>query len=597
MKPIQRSARQPELPCVLYAALALAIASVQAAPEPVREPAAFGVGLTSVTGTSARLVFTTSVPVRPAVRVLLEGREVLSLGRESPEEIHAFDLAGLSPDKEYRVSISGLTGAGREILPAETAFTTRLRPPSKHQWPGLTIFGASADWNRDLDLDLLARSGVKMARIEVPWFNLMPKGREVDAPYLAKVLGLIAGLKTRGIEPLVVLDYCVPWAKRLTDTTMTWRHPSFGPPDNLEDWEYYLRTVVSALAGQAKYFEIWNEPDAGYLATGSYVERPNLPPPIGRPPFKDNWNYWLGDRYVPMISRVRSVLDELEPGAVVMNGGWNRDYNGRRGDLLFQRGAAPFLDAYAFHTYSGPPISFARWFDSIDGGFRQSIDRLFKNHGVQMPLAVTEWGWPAFAESQPAKGFTSFDDARKFFLKSAFYFLSLQRVEILILFSFGIGPDTRDADPLFYMLVNRAADARLVVQPHFQTFQWLATTFGSRPYRALPAQAKPADRVKAYAIELQESGEIYLAAWQDGTPDKDGRIAGLPLRSVEISVPGVKNGTCQVERLDGDGKILSASTVRIDDGCFRQTLDLPEATDHSESAPVLLKITASTPPG
>ena len=173
----------------------------------------------------------------------------------------------------------------------------------------------------------------------------------------------------------------------------------------------------------------------------------------------------------------------------------------------------------------------------------------------------------------------------------------MQRVEILILFSFGIGPDTRDVDPLFYMLVNRAADARLVVQPHFQTFQWLATTFGSRLYRALPAQAKPADRVKAYAIELRESGEIYLAAWQDGIPDKDGRIAGLPARSVEISVPGVKNGTCQVERLDGDGKVLSASDVRIDDGCFRQTLDLPEATDHSESAPVLLKITASPPPG
>ncbi len=173
-------------------------------------------------------------------------------------------------------------------------------------------------------------------------------------------------------------------AKTYTDTTMTWRNPYFGPPDRLEDWDDYVRTVVTALRGSARYYEIWNEPDAGYLATGSYVERPNLPAPIGRPPFKDNWHYWLGDRFVPMISRVRAVMDKFQPDAVLMNGGWNRDYSGQRGDLLFERGAAADLDIYAFHCYSAQPVSFSRWYDAIDGGFRTNIDRIFNKHHVQI---------------------------------------------------------------------------------------------------------------------------------------------------------------------------------------------------------------------
>ena len=391
------------------------------------------------------------------------------------------------------------------------------------------------------------------------------------------------------MEPLVILDYCVPWAKTYTDTTMTWRNKAFGPPDTLEDWDSYVRTLVTDLHGAAKYYEIWNEPDAGYLATGRYVERPDMPAPIGRAPYKDNIAYWIGDRYAPMISRVRKVMDEVQPDAILMNGGWNRDYTGERGDILLQRGTAPYLDVYAFHCYSAQPLSFSRWYTAIDGGFRTNIDRIFTKYNVRMPLAVTEWGWPAWKDPQAGKGFVSFEDAQKFYVKSTFYFLGLQRMEILSQFCLGIGPDTRDKDPLFFMLVNRSADGKLVVQPTFQTFQWLATTFGSHAYRALPVQVSPSDQVKAYAIQMKDSGDTYLAVWQDGLFDAKGIIAPLPARDVDVSVDDLKDGSYSLQALDLTGKAAPPSQVTASQSLHLK-VNLPEISASAESGIYLVKI-------
>ncbi len=99
-------------------------------------------------------------------------------------------------------------------------------------------------------------------------------------------------------------------------------------------------------------------------------------------------------------------------------------------------------------------------------------------------------------------------------MKSTFYFLSLQRVEILSQFCLGIGGKTRDKDPSFFTLVDQDADGKLILQPTFKTFQWLATTFGSRAYQAVPVQVTPPERAKAYAIRMKDSGDTYLAVWQ-----------------------------------------------------------------------------------
>ncbi len=546
----------------------------------------FGIGFTNLTDTSARLVFTTRY--RMVATIALNGPDGKVIHVEAPvlEQIHAVELKDLSPSKIYQVTI---TAKSDDIMFTSEPIALQLehRPPSAHIWPGYTLFGSSITLKDEAGYDLLARSGARMARLEVSWDYLFPQGRELNQAYLDKVLREVAEMKKRGIEPLLILDYCVPWAKTETAKTMTWRRPAFGPPDRLEDWDFYLRTVVTAFRGSTRYYEIWNEPDAGYLATGSYIERPDMPAPIGRPPFRDNWTYWLGDRYVPMISQVRKVMKDLQPDALVMNGGWNRDYNGQRGDLLFERAAAPDLDLYAFHCYAGEPLSFSRWYDAIDGGFRRNIDRIFKKHGAQMPLAITEWGWPAWAAPQAGKGFVSFGDAQKFFIKSTFYFLSLQRVEILSQFCVGFGSENRGKDPSFFALADRNADGREILHPSFETFHWLSTTFGSKAYRAIRIPLQ--DGVKAYAIQLRDSSEIYLATWQDGRPDDKDIISPQPARKVSLSLKGFPAASYHMDVLDMTGSTISSGSIS---SSAYLKITLPEISSTTESGVHLIRFSA-----
>jgi hypothetical protein len=553
------------------------------------DPGIFGVGFTNVTDSSARLVFTTSERMSSTVVILDHDKEAGRISQPSFDEIHAVDLTGLTKGADYRVTITAVAQDGRTVTSEAVPLKTETRPASGHAWPGYTIFSTSCSGEKATQIDLLTQSGVRMFRIEASWSNLFPKNRQIDQVYLDQLLTFVAELKKRNIEPLVVLDYCAPWAQTYTASTMTWRRPGFGPPDRLDDWEFYVRTVVTALRGSARYYEVWNEPDAGYLASGSYIERPDLPAPIGRPPFKDNWRYWLGDRFVPMIARVRAVMDELDPDAMVMNGGWNRDYSSQRGDLLFERGAAPSLDIYAFHTYSAEPLSFSRWYGAIDGGFHRSIDRLFNKYKVRMPLAITEWGWPAWSAPQAGKGFVTFEDAQKFYVKSSFYFLGLERVEILSQFCLGIGPNTRDKDPLFFMLVDQGADGKRNFTPAFKTFQWLATTFGSHSYRALPVQVTPPDQVKSYAIQMKDSGDIFLAAWQDGVPDAQGAISPQASREVALSIPIFPAGNYSIQELNLDGTPRS-QTPATNASSFPLTVTLPEISSTSESGIYLARI-------
>ena len=82
------------------------------------------------------------------------------------------------------------------------------------------------------NLDVLEQSGARMARIEPSWDGLYPKPHQLNQARLDAIVKAVAELRAHHIEPLVILDYCVEWAKPYTDTTMTWRNRNFGPPDS-----------------------------------------------------------------------------------------------------------------------------------------------------------------------------------------------------------------------------------------------------------------------------------------------------------------------------------------------------------------------------
>ncbi len=562
------------------------------AAEPAPPPAVFGVGFTNVEDASARLVFTTSRPMIGEVVVRSGLQIVTTLRGDKVDEIHAFVLAGLTKGQEYLVDITATAVDGSTAVSRGHRLVPEKRSGRRRSFPGYTIIGSGVPGERGEGFapELAVEAGMGMVRLEVSWDSLMPARGVVDEKRLGQYVHIAREMKSHGIEPLVLLDYCVPWAKTHTDRTMTWRHPAFGPPDDLADWEQYVRVVMTALGPYTRYYEIWNEPDAGYLATGQYVERPNLPAPIGRPPFKDNWEYWLGDRYAPMVRSVRTIADEVDPDALLMNGGWNRDYGGRRGDLLLERGMGPDIDLYSFHTYSGNPTSSTKWHQAIPDTFVKNIDRIFEKHGVSMPLAITEWGMPAYPDPDREKGFVSYDDAKSWMVKSLFTMLAMERVEALIHFTLGQrgSPVSDPADP--YALISWDEQGNPVRRPHYATFRWLTRTFNRKPYRAVRVSTDGAENLQARGIRLTDSEETYVAVWQDAPLDREGRFQALPARPVEICLPGLPAGSYRLEVLDREGEISETSGIMSREDVLRWRATLPEAGNREESRPLLYRL-------
>jgi len=81
-------------------------------PAPRQPPTTFGIGFTNVTDSSARLVFTTSEPVRSTVVVSSQGREITRLPDETYDEIHAVNLTDLTKGEEYQVVVNSVTPNG-----------------------------------------------------------------------------------------------------------------------------------------------------------------------------------------------------------------------------------------------------------------------------------------------------------------------------------------------------------------------------------------------------------------------------------------------------------------------------------------------------
>src|SRR5580692_9279193 len=85
------------------------------------------------------------------------------------------------------------------------------------------------------------------------------------------------------------------WASSQPTVTNGLEPGECAPPPNLQDWDNYVRAVVTHAAGRIKYWELWNEP--------------NLP------------TYYCGDipTMVLMAKHARQVIKSIDPSAVILS--------------------------------------------------------------------------------------------------------------------------------------------------------------------------------------------------------------------------------------------------------------------------------------
>jgi hypothetical protein len=100
------------------------------------------------------------------------------------------------------------------------------------------------------------------------------------------------------------------------------------PPLNLDDWEYYVRQVVTKYKGRIDAYEIWNEVDYKKFYSGTTEE------------------------LVALAKRAYDVIKAIDPAAIVLTPSFT--YNGLTHlERYLELGGGEAADAFAYHHYYG----------------------------------------------------------------------------------------------------------------------------------------------------------------------------------------------------------------------------------------------------
>ncbi|HEY4205797.1 MAG TPA: GH92 family glycosyl hydrolase [Puia sp.] len=147
-----------------------------------------------------------------------------------------------------------------------------------------------------------------------------------------------------------------------------WSHSY--PPAHIEEWKEYVSRCTQALSPYITTWEVWNEPDGGYLQV--------------RPGQKKV------DVYIALLKAARETLDSIGK-PVTLIGPAVASINAPLGREVLQHGGGRWLDAFSFHFYS-----LATGGANPDDAFVLPIlakMRSYKNiSGQPMPLWHTEGG-------------------------------------------------------------------------------------------------------------------------------------------------------------------------------------------------------------
>jgi len=208
---------------------------------------------------------------------------------------------------------------------------------------------------------------------ETTWSNLESrKGVWLFGPLDTAV----ATAESRGVEVLYTLGYAPQWAidrKFIGD----WNPGHALPPQDLADWESYVRTVVQRYKGRIKNYELMNEPHFTEM-DGRYSKRDF---PVAT--------------MVEMARIASRIIKEHDPGARLVSMSPSGAYNGiRRVEAFLKAGGGKYVDAVGFHFYEKTPEDIPK--------LARALRRVMANYGLaHLPVWNTESGFYIAASDIP----------------------------------------------------------------------------------------------------------------------------------------------------------------------------------------------------
>lgn len=164
-----------------------------------------------------------------------------------------------------------------------------------------------------------------------------------------------------GLHVLGVFFATPGWA---VDAPATTDDYAAGPPRDLNQYREYVRRTVEHYHGRIRYWEVWNEPDAG--------------------------NFWKGtpEEYVQLLAATREVAKAVDPDCVIVGGG-GLHYSLRGWiEAAADAGMLDYCDWLSYHSYLAVDEPPEAALDNI-----RYFQDLLRRHGrTELPLVCTEGG-------------------------------------------------------------------------------------------------------------------------------------------------------------------------------------------------------------
>lgn len=248
-------------------------------------------------------------------------------------------------------------------------------------------------WKREQTLKLAKEAGIGWIKQLFPWEEIEPqKGYFFDDKYKKstwqKYDEIVDLAEQYGLRIIARLDRPPAWTRKDN------RYPT-APPDNLEDYVTYVKTLVARYKGRIQYYQIWNEPNI--------------------------WPEW-GDQsvdpadYVKMLKRASTAAKQVDPDVVILSAPLAQTLEEtprnmselKYLDAIYQAGAKDFFDILAANGYGfdAPPdapadpkvLNFAR--------LKLLRDVMERYGDGDKAVWLNEFGWNASPEGFPREKLT-----------------------------------------------------------------------------------------------------------------------------------------------------------------------------------------------
>ena len=228
---------------------------------------------------------------------------------------------------------------------------------------GVCTHFAQGKGSVDANLAMIAQAGVTSIRDEASWGGVEREKDKLALP--ASHDAYVKSTLAAGLDPLMVLDYGN-------------RHYDGGDkpvsPEAIEGFARYAEFMVRHFLGKIRMYEIWNEWDISIGGT-----QPGT-----------------AETYVNLLKAVYPRMKAIDPSLLIMGGGMTSG-GIRKGwlDCMLEAGALASCDAVSIHTYNYSGKDRARTPEAWLEFCVQAEASLQKaNNGRDVPLYVTEMGWP-----------------------------------------------------------------------------------------------------------------------------------------------------------------------------------------------------------